>query len=741
MSPLSIHQGVSTRARAPLALYAGVVFASAWLVFWIQPLAVRGLLPALGGSAMVWNTAMVFFQGTLLGGYALAHLLVRCASPRAQIAVLALLWAGVALSLPIGEIRILGNAPGDTAPSLWLLATLAAALGPSLLAVSTLTPLVQAWLAGAGAGRASTDPYFLYAASNAGSVGALLAYPFLLEPLLGLERQQALWSTAALALGPLLVVLWLGAARERSPPRATATAATAPPRALPTLRILTLAAAPSALLLGLTQFLTTDVASVPLLWIVPLALYLATFIHAFASRELIPHRQLPPLIAPGLIVLAATSPFTHGKFEIGLVHLVVFTACALYCHGALAQARPPATDLTRFYLLVSTGGLIGGLLVALVAPLVFNDIHEYPIAIVAVAMLLPATPMLIGRAHRVACVSGLVLIVAGSAMALGVNGNETVAIPIHGAGSYLYLAGAAVVAILAARAFLAHPAWLAAIVGILFIAPVFIADETIEIARERTFFGVYRVEEADGVRSLYHGTTLHGAEWHRGDGTIESRTTYFTEGSPYADILDALHRRGSPMVIGVAGLGTGSLACYAQAGDTVRIYEIDPVIVDLARTHFAALSTCAPDATIVIGDARLALEAETATFDVLALDAFSSDAIPVHMLTEQALRSYLGILAPDGVIAMHISNRHLNLEPLLAALTERLGVAARIKNHVPDDENEPPRLALPTTLVVVAKNDAMLDALELDERWRALKSDESVHVWTDDYASIVPVLR
>ena len=540
---------------------------------------------------------------------------------------------------------------------------------------------------------------------------------------------------------PLLVVLWLGAARERSPPRTAATAATAPPRALPTLRFLTLAAAPSALLLGVTRYLTTDVASVPLLWIVPLALYLATFIHAFAGRELIPHRRLPPLIAIGLLVLAVSYPFTHGKVEIGLVHLVVFTACALYCHGALADARPPASDLTRFYLLVSTGGLIGGLLVALVAPLVFNDIHEYPIAIAAVAVLLPATPMLIGRAHRVACVSGLVLIVAGSAMALGVNGNETEASPIHRAGTYLYLAGAAVVAILAARAFLAHPAWLGAVVAITFFAPGLSGRDTIEIARERTFFGVYRVEEADGVRSLYHGTTLHGAEWRRPDRTIESHTAYFAEGSPYADILHALHRRGSPMVIGIAGLGTGSLACYAHAGDTVRIYEIDPAMVELARTHFAALGTCAPDATIVIGDARLALEAETATFDVLALDAFSSDAIPVHMLTEQALRSYLRVLAPHGVIAVHISNRYLNLEPLLAALTERLGLAARIKHHMPDDENEPPRLALPTTLVGIARNEAVLGGLELDAGWRPLESDERVHVWTDDYASIVPLLR
>ena len=371
----------------------------------------------------------------------------------------------------------------------------------------------------------------------------------------------------------------------------------------------------------------------------------------------------------------------------------------------------------------------------------FDDIDEYPIALAAVAVLLPATPMLIGRAHRLAGAAALVLMVAGCAIALGLDGNGAEEIPTHRAGMYTYLAGAAILTTLVVRLLMAHPAWLGVIVAITFFAPGLSGRDTIEIARERTFFGVYRVEEADGVRSLYHGTTLHGAQWRRPDRTIESRTTYFAEGSPYADILHALHRRGSPMVIGIAGLGTGSLACYAHAGDTVLIYEIDPVMVKLARTHFAALGTCAPDATIVIGDARLALKAETATFDVLALDAFSSDAIPVHMLTEQALRSYLRVLAPDGVIAVHITNRRLNLEPLLAALTVRLGLAARIKKHVPHDQDAPPRLALPTTMVAIAKNEAVLGALELDEGWLALESDERIHVWTDDYASIVPLLR
>ena len=725
-----------TTLRAPLTLYACVVFTSAWLVFWIQPLAVRGLLPALGGSAMVWNTAMVFFQGTLLGGYALAHLLVRRATPTAQIAVLAVLWAGIALSMPIGGIRILGETPGATTPALWLLGTLAGALAPSLLAVSTLTPLVQAWLARAGAGAASADPYFLYAASNAGSVGVLLAYPFLLEPLLGLNRQQTLWSVAALALAPVLMVLWLGARKEHNDERGDA-----PARTLATVRILTLAAGPSALLLGVTQFLTTDIASVPLLWIVPLALYLASFIHAFARRELIPHRRLPPLIAIGLVGLGMSNLFTHRELAVGGAHLVVFTACALYCHGALAHARPPARDLTRFYLLISTGGLLGGLLVALIAPLVFNDIYEYPLAMAAVATLLPATPMLIGRRHRIAGLAGLALITAGWTTVVLAETNEGEASALHTTGTYMYLTGCAIVTMLSARVFLAHPAWLGAIVGAVLIAPMWFTGEKDEIARERTFFGVYRIDEAGGIRTLHHGTTVHGSQWQDDDGSVESRTSYYAEGGPYADVFHALHRRKSPIVIGIAGLGTGSLACYAQDGDTVRIYEIDPMMVSLARAHFAALDACAPDATIVIGDARLALEAETATLDLLALDTFSSDAIPVHMLTKQALESYLRVLAPDGVIAVHISNRHLDLEPVLAALSDQGGVAALINKYTPEEGNKPPYLANSAIVVAIARGAAVLDALELGDGWRTLERDERVRTWTDDYTSIVPVLR
>ena len=751
--PAVMPLGASAAARAApsMWLYGVAVFAAAWLVFWVQPLGVRGVLPVLGGSPAVWNTAMVFFQAALLGGYALAHLLARRATPAGQLVVLGCLWAGVALTAPIGELRVLGEAPAGLPPALWLLGTLAGALGPAFVAASSLTPLVQSWLARAGAGAASADPYFLYAASNAGSAGALLAFPFLLEPFLGLERQAWAWSAAALGLAPLLYLLWRAAAAGDPGARAAKwdaayADAPAPTRplattALPVVRILALAAVPSALLLGVTRYLTTDVAAVPLLWIVPLALYLATFVHAFARRSLVPQRLLARLLAPALIALVILYLANRTLLALGLVHLFVFALAALYCHGALARLRPPAADLTRFYLLVSTGGLIGGMLVALVAPLVFSDVHEYPLALAAVAALLPAARVRLRRGHYAAAAVALGVVVAGLATLLGGTSDAGV----DGLSPIAFGACAALIA-LAAPALLvlrARPALLAGALAAVFLVPTGIARSTGDdhIARERTFFGVYRVVESGGLRAFHHGTTLHGAERHLPDGTVDSRITYYGPGTPYAEVAASLARRPDPLVLGIAGLGTGSLACFARPGDEVRIYEIDPAVVRLAREHFAALRTCAPDAAIAVGDARLELAREEAAFDFLALDAFTSDAIPVHLLTLEAFRSYVRILAPDGILAVHVSNRHLDLEPVVAAVAARTGLAGRIKRYTAPEELAESKAATSSHLVVLARDEGTLEALDLDAGWVPLGAPDRVRVWTDDYASIVPLLR
>ena len=731
---------ITTNISPPAWLYGFVVFAAAWLVFWIQPLAVRDVLPVLGGSPAVWNTAMVFFQAALLAGYAFAHFLVRHVSPTGQIALLGALWVGVALTAPAGELRLVGDAPGDLPPVIWLLGTLAGALGLAFVAASSLTPLVQAWLARAGSGAASVDPYFLYAASNAGSAGALLAYPFLLEPLLGLDRQAWLWSAVLLGLAPLLIVLWVASARGGAPAAAPVPASGLSARTrLPVVRILALSAVPSALLLAVTRYLTTDVAAVPLLWIVPLALYLGTFVHAFARRQLVSPRVLARVLPLALVFLAIVYPMSRTIFAFGLVHLLVFALAALCCHGTLARLRPPAADLTRFYLLVSAGGLIGGLLVALVAPVVFADVYEYPVVLALVAALVPAASFALRRVHLIVAGVALTLVVAGLSVALSEFGG-------FGEGALTLTLVALAVVVLAAPALLvlrAKPLLLAGALLVVFLAPAAIAPRTdMHVAGERSFFGVYRITEAAGIRSFHHGTTLHGSQWQRADGSIESRTTYYAVETPYGELLSALVRRPSPVAIGMVGLGTGSLACYARPGDEVRIYEIDPVVVRLAREHFAALDDCAPDARIAVGDARLLLEREQSSLDILALDAFTSDAIPIHLLTEEAFRIYLRVVASDGIIAVHISNRHLDLEPLLAALAERMGVAARIKlYHAPETSEAPTPPASSSHLVVLARDESALQALDLDSGWAELGSPDRVRVWTDDYASIVPILR
>ena len=727
--------------QPPVWLYGLVVFAAAWLVFWIQPLAVRGLLPVLGGAPSVWNTAMVFFQAALLAGYAFAHFLVRRLSPSGQLVLLGALWAGVALTAPAGEFRPLGEAPGDLPPEIWLLGTMAGSLALAFVAASSLTPLVQAWLARSGSGQASADPYWLYASSNAGSVGALLAYPLLIEPALGLAQQSWLWSALLLGLGPVLVCLWLALPRDRRPVAASAVPVRENPAAqasipLPVARILALSAVPSALLLAVTRYITTDIASVPLLWILPLALYLGTFIHAFARRQLISHKLLARFLPLLLIAIAVVYPLSRTIFAFGLVHLLIFVLAALYCHGALARLRPPAADLTRYYLLISTGGLIGGLLVALVAPLVFTDVYEHPIALALVAALVPAASSKIGRTHLIVAAMALAAVVAGLSLVL-VGTDE------FGLGSWPALVALALTVLSAPALGIlrARPILLASALVTVFLVPTAIdRSGGADVVRERSFFGVYRIVEADGVRSFYHGTTLHGAQWMRPDGTIESRTTYYGIGAPYSEVFSALTRRPTPLSIGMVGLGTGSLACYARPGDDVRIYEIDPVVVRLAREHFAALRTCAPGAKIALGDARLLLDREKAAIDVLALDAFTSDAIPVHLLTLEAFRIYLRVLAPGGVLAIHISNRHLDLEPLLAAVAGRIGLVGRIKDYNAPEDTVLPRLTESSRVAVLARDEDALRALDLDDAWVALGPPDILRAWTDDYASIVPLL-
>ena len=750
------------QAPPPLFLYGLAVFVSASLVFWVQPLAVRVLLPSVGGAPLVWNTAMLFFQFTLLCGYLLAHLLVRQLAAHGQIAVLAVLWSAALLSAWSGGVTLFGETPPQTGvvlPALWVLGTLAATYGPGCLAVSMLAPLVSAWFARRE--DESADPYVLYAASNAGSIGILLVYPFVLEPLFGVALQLQLWTSVFALLSVPLLVLALATRRKRGPlvtPQADVKGMfeTGPRAPLPqrtALRVLILALLPSALLYGVTLRLSTDVAAAPLLWILPLSLYLGTYVLAFGRGRVFDRWRgtlSSRLVPVALVLFAVFHAFTGGGLWWVAFHLVVFGLVAFWCHGLLWELRPgEGGDLTGFYALISAGGLAGGVLSVLLWPLIFVDVWEYPLLFCLAALLLPGNGAGAVASDRPSwdwarCVLS-VLVVAG---VVGV-------LHLGGAPLWWRLLSVAILALCLPGLLALHvrPVWLTA--GLLYVslAPAGMwALKADVVAMERTWFGVYRVLDMQGgervsgrVRMFFHGTTLHGFDWLKEDGSTQSRTGYHAPEGPHGDVVRALRKRQENLRMGVVGLGAGSLLCYGEPGDTVKVYEIDAAVVSLARQHFGALRNCARGAEIKVGDGRLLIQREPPrSLDALFLDAFSSGSIPVHLMTLEAFHDYLRVLAEDGVVALHISSRHLDLEPLVGLVARELGIAGVIKRFTAPPWSEVGSLPATTHLVLLARNVSVLESLELPEDWEPLEPREATwwrRAWSDDRASLVPYLH
>ena len=770
----NVQAGPRLLRQPPLFLYGLAVFVSASLVFWVQPLAVRGLLPAVGGAPLVWNTAMLFFQTMLLAGYLLAHLLVRQLAVRGQITVLALLWSAALLAAWSGGMTPFGDTPPQTGvvlPALWVLGTLAATYGPGCLAVSMLAPLVSAWFARTN--DVSADPYVLYAVSNAGSIGILLVYPFVLEPLFGVTLQLQLWTAVFAFLSVPLLILGLASRRKAGPwvitqPDVMRMFGTGHQASLPrrtALRVLILALLPSALLYGVTLRLSTDVAAAPLLWVLPLALYLGTYALAFGRgraftrwREALTSRLVPVV----LVLFAVFHGFTDAGLWWVVFHLAVFGVVALWCHGLLWELRPgEGGDLTGFYAFISAGGLAGGVLAILVWPLIFPDVWEYPLLFSLAALLLPASGA--GGAsdrpswHWARCTLS-VLVVAGVVGVLHLGGAPLWWRLVSVALLVLCLPG-----LLALRV---RPTWLTA--GLLYVslAPAGMwALKSDIVAMQRTWFGVYRIAEMAGeeripgrVRLFFHGTTLHGFDWLKPGGSVESRTGYHAPEGPHGDVMQALRKRpssfdelriaqdeGGNLRMGVVGLGAGSLLCYAEPGDTVKVYEIDAAVVSLARQYFGALRGCAPGADIKVGDGRLLIRREAPeSLDALFLDAFSSGSIPVHLLTLEAFRDYLRVLDTRGVMALHVSSRHLDLEPLLGLAARELGLAGVIKHYEAPPWSPDGSLPMTTHLALLARDASVLEDLGLPDGWEPLEMRNPTwwrRAWSDDRSSLVPYLR
>ena len=716
-----------------LAVYTATMGLSALLLFLVQPMFAKMVLPSLGGTPAVWNTCMVFFQAALLLGYGYAHLGARWLTPKRQAIGHAALLALSLFALPIAPRY---TDPGDASPIPWLIGLLTVSLGAPFFMLSATAPLLQRWFASSRHARAG-DPYFLYAASNLGSMLALIGYPALVEPWSTLSEQRTAWS---LAYGLLAVAVaacgWLSwrstdQGAEAAPPVAAPSIAVRPITAGRRMRWVLLAMAPSSLFLGLTTYLTTDVAAVPLLWVVPLAIYLLTFVLVFARRPLLPHRWLlaaQPFVLLPALMQALWYPYT-SVWTTAPLHLLAFFVCAMVCHGELARDRPEPERLTEFYLWMSLGGVLGGLFNALIAPLVFNGVYEYPIALTLACLL---RPQLAPGARWVDW-----LLPAALAVAL-----TTYVLRFADAPGTAAMIAVSVIAGLLIYASRQRPLRFGLAVGAVLLAAVLSANGSLPVLRaKRSFFGVHRILLDEGYKRLTHGTTIHGAQATDPAQAREPLTYYHRDG-PLGQLFGALGPRLAGRHLAAVGLGSGSVACYGEAGQQLTFFEIDPAVVAFATDprYFSFWSDCGKaKQDIVLGDARLTLAKQPdGGFSLLILDAFSSDAIPLHLVTIEAMRLYLSKLAPGGVIAFHISNRFLDLRPVLGSIAGSLGLAARVSQDDIDDDDETD-MRFPATWVLLGRDVADLGALDADQ-WAELPARPGMRPWTDDYGNILAVL-
>jgi hypothetical protein len=775
---------------AVLLLYALTLFAGATLLFVMQPMVGKMILPLLGGTPAVWSTCMVFFQAALLGGYAYAHASTARLRPSRQ-ALLHLLVLAVPLAvLPLAvNPRLLRG--GEANPVLDVLTLLSVSVGLPFLVVSATAPLLQKWFTQTGH-PAARDPYFLYAASNLGSMLALLGYPTLVEPRLPLQgpswlTQTTLWSVGYGVLAVLTALcaltLWwkpagaMTAVPPQGPPQGSDDAPDAP--AEPArgwrrrLHWIALAFVPSSLLLGATTYITTDLAAVPLLWVLPLAIYLLTFILAFGRWPRVLHRAVVGITLPLVLVVIflMVSALPERIWVTVLWHFGLLFVIALACHGALALDRPAPRRLTEFYLLISVGGVLGGLFNALLAPLIFSSLIEYPLVMVLACVLLRAgrgdTRLGLGAGAWRATV--LVLLVATLALVL-YSESATLRVDFSFLARVLDWSSARVGDWLDPierplnKILIYGPplglAWLLrrrplhlglALAAVLLVSGFVDARNNDQIRQSRSFFGVLRISrdrDPKGYTELRHGTTLHGRQSLEPSRRTEPLSYYQPKG-PIGQLFAELDRRPGAVRMAVIGLGTGTLAAYARPGDRVTFYEIDRLVRDVAFdpryfTYAADARDRAASVRVELGDARIRLEAvrrdrPEERYDVILVDAFTSDAIPVHLLTREALRLYFEMLGPRGILALHISNRYLRLEPVVANLAVDRGYARLLQHGDTDDV----RGGVEASWALLARRPEDFGEMASDSRWTvaSLDPEPAVGTWTDDFHNLLSVFK
>jgi SAM-dependent methyltransferase len=715
-------------------LYAPIVFTltiftSALLLFFVQPLFTRLVLPQIGGAAAVWTTAMLFFQTVLIGGYLYAHFLTRYLDVRLQVIIHLVLLALAVFFLPLAVPESWSFDPNRpvVTQTLWLYAL---GVGLPFAVLSANAPLIQSWYRRSGGPHAS-DPYFLYSASNLGSLVALLAFPLAAEPLFGITKISQAWSVGFVALGVLLLVSGLSA---RGPLAVEQNASDAPANG-PGLRKLALwaflAFIPSSLMLSVTSKISMDIGSFPLIWVLPLSLYILTFVLVFSSRSPLTTARLRLTLPFALAFLTYLNIIPSNTLASFVLLILSFWCISLLAHRLLFDARPDAHHLTLFYVTMSVGGALGGIFNSIVAPLAFDRLIELPITAALVALLLIDRKS--DRLPRD--------IAIGLAVATFVFLPFAIPIPAITDASVFLKGGIATFILLAAILGLRHHKVAAATAVVLtFVGWTSLGREP-SVLEDRSFFGPHIIRDEDGLRRYSNGTTIHGAQLLADFEGRPRPLTYYHRNGPMAEILTS-DKGKSSKTIGVVGLGVGSLACYGEQGQDWHFYEIDKKVVEIALDPklFTFMSECGKDAEIYLGDARIVMQGQTdLRYDILVIDAYSSDAVPVHLATREALELYRDRLAPGGLLVFHISNRFYDLSRPLAAAAAAAGLESREKIHRADKalvkEGD-----TDSHVIVMSVGLEAMGGITSDPTWKALPPTDHAP-WSDDHADLLSAIR
>ncbi len=745
-SPVSGPVSARNQAASLVPVYVSTMLLSASLLFLVQPMFARMALPLLGGTPAVWAIAMVFFQGVLLGGYCYAHLLKKYLAPSnaviLHLILMALAWFFLPVNLPPSAVPAGGATAG-----IWLIGLMAKSIGYPFFFLSATAPLLQSWFARTTHSNAA-NPYFLYSASNIGSLSSLIAYPFIVEPLLGLHNQALYWSFGFGLLALCIAFSGFMMLRNLAPARIVAIAETP--------SVITwknrgwwifMSFIPSALLVAWTNHITTDIASAPFLWLPPLVLFLLTFVLVFRDKSLVPlwlARVVQLASLPIAFIVQFALPLNLAV-PVMIVGALSFFATAIICHRQLYESRPEASHLTEFYMLMSLGGVLGGMFVSLLAPLMFNKVLEYPLLLivgVAATRDLLTDQKLRDTLRKpwlpIAAFVGLLALVAFMAKDGGTHLLFTV--------RTLEIAffGACLVLMLQAKRMAL------AVLSALMVAFINMTGQPNERVALRSYFGVLTVADKTTVgdfRLLIHGTTMHGAE-RLSELTPDYKdkphalTYYSPEGGLARALLttqERLNAEGKQGIYRVVGLGTGSLACYKKPGEDWTYYEIDQDVIRVAQdpNQFTFLSSCAPDMKMILGDARITLQNEEQTkSDYLLVDAFSSDSIPVHLITTEAIQLYLSRVKDDGILVIHVTNRYMDLVPVVAANIAAIDptLQGRVVDFVPVTNTD--ISAQHSIAIVISKNPKALELLDKAGGTAPLTPTPGVEKWTDDFANL-----